>query len=454
MSSTEEVFAQLDAAVQAVGRLDWDGLPVAELFTNLERLETLCRRATACAYRGAAAVDRRDEQELGGRSKRILADVLRVSPAQAARRIRTAGQLGPRTTLTGQQVPPELPATARAWHAGMLDGEHVRVIDTFFHDLPDHIAPNDAARAEAFLAEQAAALRPDQLAKLAGQLALRLNPDGEFSDADRARKRGFSWCGGQGPDGMSTGQLIATPELRALLEAWMAKFAAPGMCNPEDQTPTVTEEPTPDVADRDTRSHRQRQHDALVALVRGQLGDPKLGQHHGLPVTVIVSATLEQLHTGSGMAVTAGGTLLPMRDVIRMASHAWHYLAVFDRHSERALYLGRSRRIASADQRIILHAKDRGCTAPGCDKPGYLSEAHHVDEWAQGGLTNIDKLTFACKTDHPLLKPGGWRTRKLKNGSTQWLPPPHLPLRGGTNTYHHPERMLPRDDSTEPGPPA
>jgi hypothetical protein len=26
-----------------------------------------------------------------------------------------------------------------------------------------------------------------------------------------------------------------------------------------------------------------------------------------------------------------------MRDVIRMAGHAWHYLAVFDKHSERAL---------------------------------------------------------------------------------------------------------------------
>jgi hypothetical protein len=73
------------------------------------------------------------------------------------------------------------------------------------------------------------------------------------------------------------------------------------------------------------------------------------------------------------------------------------------------------------------------------------SAAHHVEEWADGGLTNIDKLTFACKSDHKLLKPGGWTTRKLKDGSTQWLPPPHLPLRGGINDYHHPERMIPED---------
>ena len=77
--------------------------------------------------------------------------------------------------------------------------------------------------------------------------------------------------------------------------------------------------------------------------------------------------------------------------------------------------------------------------------PGYLCEVHHVEEWADGGLTDIDKLTFACKGDHQLLKPGGWKTRKLPNGTTQWIPPPHLPLAAATNGYHHPERMIPED---------
>jgi hypothetical protein len=445
MRSITDVFAQLEAAVHAIGALDWDALPVTELLENLDRLETARRQATACAYDGAAAVDRRDEQALGGRSHQIVADVLRVSPGEAKRRLVSGAQLAPRTALTGQQLPPELPATAKAWHSGALDGQHLRTIQKFFRELPGHLAHAEVDRAEVFLAEQAAVLRPDQLEKVAAQLALRLNPDGTFSDSDRARKRGFAWCGGQGPDGMSVGRLIATPELRAMIEAWAAKFAAPGMCNPDDQTPTVTDEPSQEVIDRDARSHAQRHHDALVALLRGQLGDPKLGQHNGLPVTVIVSATLEQLHTGAGVAATAGGALLPMRDVIRMAGHAWHYLAVFDKHTERALYLGRSKRIASADQRIVLYSRDRGCTAPGCDMPGYLCEVHHVDEWADGGLTNIDQLTFACKAHHRMVKPGGWRTRKLKDGCTQWLPPPHLPLHGGINAYHHPERLLPQD---------
>jgi hypothetical protein len=113
------------------------------------------------------------------------------------------------------------------------------------------------------------------------------------------------------------------------------------MCNPDDQTPCVDGEPGEDGASRDLRSHAQRQHDALNALVRGRLGDPKLGVHNGLPVTVIVSTTLQELTSGAGRAVTGGGTLLPMRDLIRMARHAYHYLAVFDEHSSRPLYLGR-----------------------------------------------------------------------------------------------------------------
>jgi hypothetical protein len=171
-------------------------------------------------------------------------------------------------------------------------------------------------------------------------------------------------------------------------------------------------------------------------------------------VTVIVSATLEQLQAGAGVAVTGGGTLVPMRDLIRMSSHAYHYLCVYEKHTQRPLYLGRSKRIATGDQRLVLHGLERGCTAPGCDVPGYHTEIHHIDEWADGGNTDIDKLTFACKTEHPLIKPGGWRTRKRKDGQTEWIPPPHLPLRGGTNDYHHPERLIPNNDPTADNPAA
>ena len=435
----------LHAAVAALGELDLDRLEPRVRLHLLAEMETASRRQTAQRHDVIGGLAKEDPADLGGPPHQLIADWLRISYPEARRRIRDVAQLSPRLTLTGQELPPELPATAQAWREGLLDGQHLRVIQTFVRDLPDETPVAIVEHAERFLAEQAAVLRPDQLEKAAHRAALLINPDGKFSDADRARQRGFTWSA-QRADCMSIGKLIASPELRANLDAWMARFAAPGMCNPDDETPCVTGHPDDDAASRDLRTPGQRQHDALNALVRGQLGDPKLGQHNGLPVTMIVSTTLQELTSGAGRAVTGGGTVLPMRDLIRMASHAYHYLAVFDQHSERPLYLGRTRRIASPDQRVVLYNKDRGCTAPGCDVPGYWSEVHHVDEWAAGGRTDADKLTFACPGNHKLVGKG-WTTRKLPNGRTEWIPPPHLD-RGQkrTNDYHHPERMFEDDD--------
>jgi hypothetical protein len=438
--SSSKVMAALDAIAELFDT-QWDNVPIAERLTVVDQLETLRRRGTALGHDLTLSLAREDISKLGDVPHRLIADRLRITPAEARRRIRDAEQLASRMTLAGQVLPPELPCTSKQWRTGVLDGEHLRAIQRFFAQLPAQIDVGTREAAEQFLADKATALRPDQLVQVADRLAAVINPDGVFTDADRARRRGFSW-GRQGPDGMSEGRLTATPELRANLEAWFAKFAAPGMCDPSDQRPRVNEDASTEAAQRDSRSVAQRQHDALNALVRSQLGNPALGQHRGLPVTVIVSTTLKELESGCGQAVTGGGTLLPMSDVIRIASHSYHYLVIFDDVTGRPLYLGRTKRIASADQRIVLHVKDRGCSRPGCTAPGYRCEVHHVDEWTAGGVTNVDDLTFACKPDHQLLEEG-WRTVKRRDGSTEWIPPPHLDTgQPRTNDYHHPERLL------------
>ncbi|KDE99245.1 maturase [Mycolicibacterium aromaticivorans JS19b1 = JCM 16368] len=442
------VLEALDDAVEALAAVDLDVLDPPQRFVVLERLETARRRQVALAH---AVVTRLEQFEGCPPVPITLADVLRISPREARRRIRDAEQVAPRRALTGEPLAAVLPETSKAWHAGELDSEHLRVIQKFFRELPEHVPPIEREKAERSLAHKARVLRPDQLEKVAHRLALHLNPDGTFSDEDRARKRGFVWCGGQGVDGMSVGRLVADPELRSEFDAWMAKFAAPGMCNPAEESPTTT--PSDEVAERDARSYAQRQHDALKALVRGQLGDPKFGQHNGLPVTVIVTATVQDLHAQVGHAVTAGGTLLPIPDLIRMSAHAYHYLALFDGVAGRALWLGRTKRIASADQRIMLHSKYLGCTRPGCDASGYHSGVHHAaQDWKNGGTTDVDDLTLACPPDNQLVETGGWTTRQLCDGSTEWIPPPDLPmLRGGVNDYHHPERLLGNDSDPPSG---
>ena len=100
---------------------------------------------------------------------------------------------------------------------------------------------------------------------------------------------------------------------------------------------------------------------------------------------------------------------------------------------------------------LYLHAQDRGCTRPGCDVPGYWCEAHHVDGWAATGCTDIDTLALACGPDNRLVDKG-WTTRKRKDGTTEWTPPPHLDHgQPRTNSFHHPEKLLaPDDDEDDP----
>jgi hypothetical protein len=57
-----------------------------------------------------------------------------------------------------------------------------------------------------------------------------------------------------------------------------------------------------------------------------------------------------------------------------------------------------------------LYAKDRGCSAPGCDVSGYHCKVHHVTDYATCHTTDVNDLTFGCGPQHRLLKPGGRST--------------------------------------------
>jgi hypothetical protein len=376
-----------------------------------------------------------------------LADRLRITKAEAGRRIHEAADLGARRALTGEPLAPQLTATAAAQRLGMIGDAHVQVIRSFFAHLPAEVDLPTRAAADADLAHKAGRYRPDELAKYAQRIMDWLNPDGEFSDEERARKRGIT-IGKQEYDGMSRISGYLTPEARATFEPVLAKLAAPGACNPGDQTPVVDDEPSDEAVRRDTRSAAQRNHDGLLAGLRGLLASGVLGQHNGLPVSIVVTTTLNDLQAAAGKGLTGGGSPVPMADLIRMASHANHYLAIFDNGKALALYHGK--RLASPAQRIMLHAKDRGCTKPGCDAPAYHSQVHHVRGWTTTRRTHINELTLACGIDNRLAEKG-WTTRKNAKGDTEWIPPPHLDYgQPRTNLYHHPERFLSDGDDDEP----
>ncbi|QUR67184.1 HNH endonuclease signature motif containing protein [Mycobacterium spongiae] len=446
-----EVLDALDADLDRLCELSFAALTTPERLRIMERLERVARRLPVT---GHTLINQIAEQaspaELGDTLPRALADRLHITRSQASRRVAEAADLGQRRALTGQPLPPLLTATAQAQRRGLIDAGHVAVIRGFLGRLPNAVDGGTREHAEAHLAELATGFRPDELAKLAQRLMDYLHPDGDYTDEDRARRRGLT-LGSQDIDGMSKLAGWLTPQARATLEAVLAKLAAPGMCNPDDNAPLVDETAGSDAIRRDTRSAAQRNHDGLNAALRGLLASGDLGKHNGLPASIIVSTTLRELESGTGKALTGGGSLLPMTDVIRLARQAHHYLAIFDKGQAVGLY--HTKRLASPGQRIVLYAKDRGCSSPGCDVPGYLCEVHHVDEYSSCGQSHIGNLAFACGPHHRLIKPGGWTTRKRANGDTEWIPPPHVD-RGQprVNRFHHPEKLLRAGHGDDAGP--
>ena len=442
-----EVFDALEAEFKRALDLRCDALTTPERLALLQSCEEIRRLLPAVEHPLINQLsEQADPTELGGKLAPVLANRLRITRAEASRRIHEAADLGERQALNGEPLEPVMPATATAQRNGIIGAGHVAVIRSFWHRLPDFVDIETRAQAEAQLARLAGEHRPDELAKLADTLTDCLNPDGDFTDVDRARRRGLT-IGKQDLDGMSPISGYLTPEARATIDAVFAKLAAPGMCNAADETPCVSGIPTQAAIQGDTRSLGQRNHDALLAAARALLASGELGQHNGLPASIVVTTTLKELEAGCGKALTAGGTLLPMSDVIRLASHAHHYLAIFNKGKALALY--HTKRIASPAQRIVLYAKERGCSFPGCSVPANLCETHHCNPYATNPVTDINDLTLACGPNHKLAEQG-WTTRKNTHGDTEWIPPPHLD-RGQPriNTYWHPEKLL-RDDDEAP----
>jgi hypothetical protein len=260
-----EVLDALDADLDRACGLSFEALTTPERLRILVRLEKVARRLPVP---GHAVINQLAEQasreELGAKLPDALADRLHITRGEATRRIAEAAELGPRRAQTGEPLLPVLTASAAAQREGAIGAGHVRVIRRFFDELPGSVDVETRDKAEAHLAELATQHRPDDPAKLAERLTGYLNPDGTYTDEDRARRRGLT-LGKQGIDGMSRLRGWLTPEARATLEAVLAKTAAPGLCNPDDDTPIVDDSPPEDAVKRDSRSPAQRNHDELNA---------------------------------------------------------------------------------------------------------------------------------------------------------------------------------------------
>ncbi|WP_051198532.1 HNH endonuclease signature motif containing protein [Gordonia shandongensis] len=471
------------AAVANAVAVKLAALPLAastegELLAAAESLEQARRRFDAADAAVLVEISDRGAYRTAGYLSlhAYLSGGLRVGDGAARRRRVAAAAIGRFTSMQGQTLEPRCPATAVAVADGAIGVDHVLEIDAVLTRIPAAVTTDVREGAEAQLAAVARTLTPAGVRTAGVRLLAHLDPDGQLTDdRDRRRLRGLALMP-QDRQLMSRLRTRLTPGLRADLEVMLQSWAAPGMNNPDDPaSPTgAVESADPAVvaaaAERDDRTPMQRNHDALHALlILARQQSPASGS---LRSELVVTITDAELAAHAGIALTATGTRIPISELVRLAADATPHLAVFAHTTGEPLYLGRGRRLASRAQRLMLFARDRGCTAPGCAAPFARTEAHHFPDWQDGGPTDIDHLGAACGSHNRTVGtgPGQWETRIAATGPhtgrVHWRPvtpttatpttPPGTgsPHRWQINTIHHAELLpAPRPDP-ESGPPA
>jgi hypothetical protein len=132
--------------------------------------------------------------------------------------------------------------------------------------------------------------------------------------------------------------------------------------------------------------------------------------------------TTDQYLTGQGLARTAHGAQVPVRDLFRWAGGDYRLLlAVLDTVNGVTHYSS-TRRLFSENQRLIRHALDGGCTFPNCPTPALWCEIDHTIDHAAGGPTSIRNAALACDHHNRLAKQQGW-TPQHTGTRVAWIPP-------------------------------
>lgn len=398
-------------------------LPALELIEFARRFERFRNRMALVDHRIAAALETNDVA--GGQcvrsTQRLLAQTLRIGPAEASRRVVAATALTPKVTMCGERLETQRPVLASAQAEGMVSAAQTHEVLACLERL-DRLdglvdSPVDSeliASAERTLTDHAAVFDPAELRRCADKIVECVHPDGVLAD-DREQQALREVHLSPRTDGLYHLRGTLTAQVGAALQAVLTPLAAKRTGCPAEGL----------ILGADDRDRPARLHDALDDVVHRLLKSGTLPTTGGVPATVLITVTGSDLAAdhgqGHGYGSTPDGTLVPVRQLGRWADEA-ETITVSTTSTGEVLELGRHKRIASKSQTLALIARDQACTFPGCAHPPHWCDRHHVVGWQAGGDTDIGNLTLLCRYHHRRFEAHGWSCQMI-GGLPHWIPP-------------------------------
>ena len=275
------------------------------------------------------------------------------------------------------------------------------------------------------LAAEASGLPVEELSKRARTMRDMLDPVGaEERYGRRFENRAFrTWTDA---DGQDRATIVFDDEMGAFIRSMLAAGLRPRRGGPR----FMTDEERAAAADLidDPRTNDQLAYDLLMDIIRaGALAEAKSvfgSRQPGVRMVVVKDAGPRDAF-GRLLAVghdMDGGCAFPGSVIARTACANGFVEVIVDPEGN-PFDLGREARMYSSAQRLALAVRDGGCMWPGCDRPPSYCEAHHIDHFAEGGRTDVDRGVLLCRFHHMKLHNTGWRITREGRGSFVLCPP-------------------------------
>ncbi|WEG09050.1 DUF222 domain-containing protein [Microbacterium horticulturae] len=159
----------------------------------------------------------------------------------------------------------------------------------------------------------------------------------------------------------------------------------------------------------DERTVAQRRLDALMILCRHYLDCAHTGEPTG-GATVIVRVNMDDLQEGTGTGTIDGLDQPISIDTIRRIGGTGPVIPMYLGPNKEVLDLGRSQRLFTPAQKLVLYERDGGCAF--CGAPPGHTRAHHIYWWARDkGRTDLANGILLCETCHHRIHDNGWDIR-------------------------------------------